>query len=61
MAGCGPTPAPPPFSRSLGGTSLTDPTVVSRYSVATSQLLSDGLFTHAYAEALRAAFGPKEQ
>lgn len=41
-----------PFSRALGGTALTDPAVMSRYALATSQLLTHGVFTEAYLEAL---------
>lgn len=48
------------FARSLGGTSLTDPQIVARYSLATTELLSDGVFTPAYRDALRASITTTE-
>ena len=45
-----------PFCRQLGGAALTDPRVVARYGLATTQVLSEGIFTDSYAQAMRSAF-----
>lgn len=49
------------FSRHLGGTALTDPRVVHRYSAATTELLTHGVFTAEYRDALLASLGQADE
>lgn len=43
------------FAQELGGESLTDPAIVQRYTLTATEMFSRGLFTDAYAAALKAA------
>ena len=40
----------------VGEDALTDPRVVARYGLATTQVLSEGIFTDSYAQAMRSDF-----
>ncbi len=43
------------YARQLGGDALTDPPIVQRYTLSATEMFSRGLFTDAYAQALKAA------
>ncbi|GAA1393533.1 TetR/AcrR family transcriptional regulator [Luteococcus peritonei] len=50
-----------PFSRALGGDSLTDPAVVNRYSLATADVFTHGLLTTGFADAIGTACSPQDE